>query len=97
MRCVIPGRLLGLDCCHPVNPLGKRERICCDFDGRVCAHFPEDSRDCFWPDFTHPRWLRCRILYGCKPLVPLGKDFSDPDRHDGRHHNRRHNCRCCRD
>lgn len=86
-------RIAGLDCCHPVNPFGNRKRICCDFNGTCCAHYPEDSRDCFWPDFTHPRWLKCRILYGCKPLS-CGRGFVDADRHFDENERRR--CGCAR-
>lgn len=55
----------GLICCHCENPITDERRICCNEDGEGCRFFDEECRDCFWPDFTHPRWLPCRILYGC--------------------------------
>lgn len=55
----------GLDCCHSINPFTKNPRICCDCDRRCCAEFKPEDRDCFWPEFAHPTWLCCHVLYGC--------------------------------
>lgn len=54
---------LSLICCRCVNPFTENPRLCCDCGG--CARFPAADRDCFWPEFSHPRWLCCRVLYGC--------------------------------
>jgi hypothetical protein len=80
----------GLICCHPENPFGNKKRICCDCDGECCRHFDEDRRDCFWPDFTHPSWLCCRILYGCDPFrrCPFDPDDEEEDK------DRDHTCHC---
>jgi len=37
-------------------------RTCCDMY-RGCHQFIRCSRDRFWPNFAHPRWLPCRKLY----------------------------------
>lgn len=81
----------GLDCCHRFNPFSSNKRFCCDCGGRFCACYKEDTRDCFWPDFTHPRWLCCRVLYGCPhlpgfpprdPIAPENLDCEEEDDHD---------------
>ena len=58
-------RHAGLNCCHCESPFTDHRRICCDEDGELCREFDEECRDCFWPFFSHPRWLCCRVLYGC--------------------------------
>jgi hypothetical protein len=55
---------LGLNCCHCESPFTFDKRICCNNDDD-CHHFEEECRDCFWPEFSHPTWLCCEILYGC--------------------------------
>jgi hypothetical protein len=57
-------RNLDLDCCHCESPFNPDKRICCDGDEN-CRRFDEECRDCFWPNFSHPTWLCCDILYGC--------------------------------
>lgn len=48
---------------YPIEETCERKmRVCCDEDG-CCGMYPEDCRNTFWPDFTHPRWLSCRELY----------------------------------
>lgn len=79
-----------LICCHPENPFAPRKRICCDCGGRCCSRFDETSRDCFWPDFTHPTWLCCRILYGCDPLR-CPNQCPDPHEDEHTHHE---GCHC---
>ena len=56
----------GLDCCYADNPFIPEKRICCN--GDCCGLYDSKRRDCFWPDFTHPEWLCCRVLYGCRAL-----------------------------
>lgn len=82
-------RIAGLDCCEPENPFGSRRRICCDCDGDLCAEYDEENRDCFWPDFCHPTWLCCRILYGCGDNRV--SDIRDDDDNEG---SRRRHRRC---
>ena len=43
---------------------GCDERLCCDCNGE-CGCFNRNSRDPFWPDFSHPRTLPCSELYRC--------------------------------
>ena len=54
------------DCCwYPVDVTsdnGRQMRLCCDQSG-CCGMFPEDCRNTFWPEFSHPRWLCCKDLY----------------------------------
>jgi len=72
--------IFGLNCCHIVNPFTANPRICCDCNGRCCARFNADRRDCFWPEFTHPKWLCCRTLYGCRSRTrSSSEDDADPD------------------
>lgn len=60
-----PGRFAGLDCCHAEPPFTPEKRLCVNpGDDRPCI-FRQECRDCFWPIFTHPRWLCCETLYGC--------------------------------
>ena len=54
-----------LDCCCSEPPFTPEKRLCCDHDGEDCHFFRQKCRDCFWPDFSHPTWLCCRVLYGC--------------------------------
>ena len=56
---------LGLNCCHCTSPFIDDPRLCCDQNG-VCCNYDQSKRDCFWPIFTHPRWLCCRVLYCCR-------------------------------
>jgi hypothetical protein len=45
------------------TPEGQRNiDICCDNNG-CCCHYPAHCRNSFWPEFSHPRWLRCSELY----------------------------------
>lgn len=36
--------------------------ICCNEDG-CCYKVRNDERNCYWPEFAHPRWLTCQELY----------------------------------
>lgn len=54
-----------LDCCFSTPPFVPECRACTDIGCKGVRYFPQARRDCFWPVFTHPRWLCCKILYCC--------------------------------
>lgn len=55
-------------CCYPDNPFIGKYRVCCDCNGSCCGCFESNTRDCFWPEFSHPTWLCCELLYSCDSL-----------------------------
>ncbi len=55
-----------LDCCHAAPPFTPTCRACTDLGCRGVRFFSQTRRDCFWPIFSHPQWLCCRILYCCR-------------------------------
>lgn len=86
-------RIRGLRCCHNENPFTGKFRICCDRDFDDCRRFREEDRDCFWPDFTHPRWLRCRILFGCRNRDEKHEEHEEHEHEE--HEEREHHHHCC--
>lgn len=68
----------GAVCCYADNPFLSDRRVCCDCDGTCCGCFDSNRRDCFWPEFTHPSWLCCDILYSCAKLPENVCGMEDP-------------------
>lgn len=63
-----PNRATGplrLDCCCSEPPFTPDCRACVDRGRDGVCYFRQRCRDCFWPVFTHPLWLRCKTLYCC--------------------------------
>ena len=46
----------------PVDSPQTEYEMCCDQNG-CCKLYSKCCRNLFWPEFSHPRWLCCDLLY----------------------------------
>ena len=52
--------------CIPIEQPSQPEyEMCCDQNG-CCKMYSKLCRNQFWPEFSHPRWLCCDMLYCLK-------------------------------
>lgn len=53
--------------CIPIEQPAQEPQyqMCCDQNG-CCKLYSKCCRNTFWPEFSHPRWLCCDILYCLK-------------------------------